>query len=264
MSQTTINFTFTVNNVPTDATSVVLRDAGTTFGVRRTDTLAAVVPAGTAMTRVSAGVYAHAFTDPEPNLAYEYRVEAIHGGNTHRLAGNVAGGAAVDPRSYLTVAAADELAAALPALAAWSAATPPAKARALERASIDVDGAMPYQGRRYDPRQVNQFPRVAYDDAPAAAPGHDPRPTVWDWDAALNAPAVPEDVLLPVVIQADANLAGEREPRLAAQHDGVVYDQTGSVAESYKQTEGPGVTTGLCRAAWVLLRKYRLKSGRIL
>jgi hypothetical protein len=266
MSNTTINFTFTVGGVPTDATSVVLRDAGATFGVRRTDTLAAVVAAGTAMTHVSTGVYAYTFADPEPNLAYHYWVEAVHGGATHRLAGNVAGGAAVAPRAYLTVAAADELGATLPALAAWSAATSPDKARALERASIDVDGAMPYQGRKYDPGQVNQFPRVAYDEPPttgAAGAGGGLPDAVWNWDAALGAAVVPEDVLLAVVLQADANLAGEREPRLAAQHDGVVYDLTGSIAESYKYTQGPGVSTGLCRAAWVLLRKYRLKSGTL-
>ena len=268
MSNTTINFTFTVSNVPTDATSVVLRDAGNTFGVRRRDTLAAVVPAGTAMTHVATGVYAYTFADPEPNLTYHYWVEAVHGGATHRLEGTVAGGAAVNPRSYLTVAAADELAATLPALAAWSAATSPNKATALERASIDVDGAMPYQGRKYDPAQVNQFPRVPYDgDAPASAAlvvDGNGSASVWDWDASLNEAVVPEDVLLAVVLQADANLAGEREPRLAAQHDGVVYDLTGSVAESYKHTQGPGVYTGLSRAAWVLLRKYRLKSGKIL
>lgn len=267
MSNTTINFTFTVGNVPTDATSVVLRDAGNAFGVRRLDTLATVVPAGTAMTRVSTGVYAYTFADPEPNLTYHYWVEAVYGGATHRLEGTAAGGAAVDPRSYLTVAAADELAATLPTLAAWSAATSPNKARALERASIDVDGAMPYQGRKYDPAQVNQFPRVPYDNSPPnAAPvvGGSGSASVWDWDASLNEAVAPEDVLLAVVLQADANLAGEREPRLSAQHDGVVYDLTGSVAESYKYTQGPGVSTGLCRAAWVLLRKYRLKSGKIL
>lgn len=270
MSNTTINFTFTVGGVPTDATSVVLRDEAAVFGVRRTDTLATVVPAGTAMTHVSTGVYAYTFADPEPNLAYHYWVEAVHGGATHRLEGKVAGGASVSPRSYLTVAAADELAATLPALAAWSAATSPDKALALERASIDIDGAMPYQGRKYDAEQVNQFPRVAYDDGagagpPSAAPaGAFSPPVVWDWDAALSAAAVPEDVLLAVVLQADANLAGQREPRLAAQHDGVVYDLTGSIAESYKYNRGPGVSTGLCRAAWVLLRKYRLKGGKVL
>lgn len=265
MSTTTISFTFTVNNVPTDATSVVLRDAGAAFGVRRTDTSATVVAAGTAMTRLSAGVYAHAFTDPAANLIYHYWVEAVHGGATHRLEGNAAGGAAVGGHAYLTVAAGDSLAATLPALTAWSAADAPTKARALERASLDVDEAMPYQGRKYDLSQVNQFPRVPYDDAlVGAAAGGSAPPSVWDWDAERNAATVPDDVLLAVVVQADANLAGEREPRLSAQHDGVVYDLTGSVAESYKQTEGPGVATGLCRPAWMLLRKYRLKSGRVL
>jgi hypothetical protein len=167
--------------------------------------------------------------------------------------------------AYLTTVEADALAATLPTLTAWSAATAGNKAKALERASLDVDNAMSYQGRKYASDQVNQFPRVPYDDPPAS-PGfdQDPRAGVWDWDADANEPVVPEDVLVAVLFQADTVLAADREPRLAAQHDGAVYDQTGSVAESYKQTEGPGVTTGLCRAAWILLRKYRLKCGKLL
>jgi hypothetical protein len=166
---------------------------------------------------------------------------------------------------YLTSIEADALAATLPTMTAWTAASSGNKTKALLRASLDVDNAMPWQGRKYASDQSNQFPRVPYDDPPGT-PGfdHDPRASVWDWDADANEPVVPEDVLLAVLLQADTILAGDREPRLAAQHDGVVYDQTGSVAESYKQTEGPGVTTGLCRASWVLLRKYRLKSGRLL
>ena len=167
--------------------------------------------------------------------------------------------------SYLTSTEADALAATLPTLTAYSAASSGNKTKALLRASLDVDNAMPYQGRRYASDQTNQFPRVPYDDPPGSAGfDRDPRASVWDWDADANEPVVPVDVLLAVLLQADTVLAGDREPRLAAQHDGVVYDQTGSVAESYKQTEGPGVTTGLCRAAWVLLRKYRLKSGSLL
>jgi hypothetical protein len=166
---------------------------------------------------------------------------------------------------YLTTSEADALAATIPALAAWSAATSDEQSRALARATIDVDNAMPYQGRRYAGDQERQFPRVPYDDPPGTPGfGREPRSGVWDWDEGANAAVVPEDVRLAVLLQADAILAGEREPRLAAQHDGVVYDQTGSLAESYKQTNGPGVTTGLCRAAWVLLRKYRVKSGRVL
>ena len=166
--------------------------------------------------------------------------------------------------SYLTPTAADALAADLPDLPAWVAATTDEKSAALVRATLDVDNAMPYQGRKYDPGQARAFPRCPYDDSPGLA-GFDgsPREEVWDWDTGASAAVTPEDVELAVLFQAEAILAGERESRISAQHDGIVYDQIGSVAESYKQTQGPGVTTGLCRAAWVLMRKYRLKSGRM-
>lgn len=167
--------------------------------------------------------------------------------------------------SYLTPAEADAIAATLPALAAWTAASSPEKTTALERASLDVDNAMPYQGRKYASDQVNQFPRIPFDDLPGGSGfDADPRAGVWDWDTNANQAVVPPAVLAAVLVQADANLSGARDARLAAQHDGVVYDQTGSVAESYKLTKAPGVTTGLCRTAWVLLRKYRLKSGKLL
>ena len=170
---------------------------------------------------------------------------------------------------YLTVAEADALAATVPALTAWSAADAAAKTKSLARASADVDAAMPYQGRKFDPAQALQFPRVAYDSpaAPPAAAGQPGAPVpevVWDWDATTNQAVVPRDVKLAVVYQADAVLAGAREPRLSNQHDGVVYALTGSLAESYKRTTGPGVTTGLSRPAWMLVRKYRVKGGRIL
>ncbi len=165
---------------------------------------------------------------------------------------------------YLTAGAADTLAATLPGLDAWAGATAGAKAAAIARATIDVDNAMPYQGRKYDAGQANAFPRVPYDEPSGSAEFGVAPPGVWDWDAGAGEAVTPEDVLVAVLFQADAILAGEREPRVSAQHDGVVYDQTGSVAESYKLTQGPGVSTGLCRAAWVLLRKYRVKSGKML
>ena len=170
--------------------------------------------------------------------------------------------------SYLGVGPADELAVSLPDLASWNAASAAAKAAALNQASADVDAAMPYQGRPYDPAQPLQFPRVAEDPAPGARPGAPdgtvPGAVVWDWDAATNAPVVPREVKLATLFQADAILSGSREPRLSAQHDGVTYEVTGSLAESYRQTRGPGVGTGLCRKAWVLVRQYRLRSGRLL
>ena len=80
---------------------------------------------------------------------------------------------------------------------------------------------------------------------------------VWDWDSATHQPVVPRDVKLAVLFQADSLLANAASRGLA-QHDGVVYQLTGTLAESYKQTPGPGVRTGLC-LAWVMLRKYRLR-----
>ena len=267
MSTTTIQFSFLVDGVPTNATSVALRDPADTFGVRRTDTLAAVVAAGTAMANQSPGVYAHAFTDPEAGLTYNYWVEAVYDGATYRFERNQSGPGAASGQSYLDVTDADALAATVPALAAWSAATTDQKTRALRQATSDVDAAMAYQGRRYAADQALEFPRVAADgsSSPSAAccPPADGS-TVWDWDPTAAAAVVPRDVRLAVLYQADSVLAGEREPRIAAQHDGVVYDLTGTLAESYKQTTGPGVRTGLARRAYTLMRKYRLRGGRLL
>src|SRR5215204_3917408 len=130
--------------------------------------------------------------------------------------------------SYLEVAEADELASTFPGLAAWTAATQAAKGAALNQASADVDGAMPYQGRAYEESQSRQFPRVAYEsaslapgDAATATAGAAPGRVVWDWDFATNQAVVPLDVKLAVLHQADAILAGTREPRIALQHDGV-------------------------------------------
>jgi hypothetical protein len=160
---------------------------------------------------------------------------------------------------YVDVAEADELAAALPELAAYRAASGEAKAAALDQATLDVDAAMPYQGRKLDPDQPREFPR-AFGDRGRGLP--DP-PFVWDWDPAARVAVVRDAVRRATLYQADAILAGHREARLSAQHDGVVYELTGALAESYKATPGAGVWTGLCRRAWVLVRKYRLQGGRL-
>src|SRR5688572_14600986 len=138
MSTTTIGFNFKVNGVLTDATSVVLRDPGAAFGVRRKDTLAAVVASGTAVPRTSLGTYSYAFTDPAGGLAYNYWVEAVFSGATYRFEKETSQPASAAAVSYLTVVDADLLAAMLPALTAWPAADAAAKAKALERASSEV------------------------------------------------------------------------------------------------------------------------------
>lgn len=161
---------------------------------------------------------------------------------------------------YLTLADADSLAAMLPELSAYKAATDDAREAALRQATLDVDAAMPYQGRRYDPDQPREFPRRDADSVHVAAS----TASIWDWDADTAAAIVPPAVRRATLWQADAILAGVREPRLSAQHDGVVYVQTETTAESYKSAPGVGLPTGLCRRAWLLLRRYRLKGGSLL
>ncbi|MDB5297267.1 MAG: hypothetical protein JWO31_3250 [Phycisphaerales bacterium] len=145
---------------------------------------------------------------------------------------------------YLDVSAATALAALLPGLAAFKAAAEAEQATALALATSDIDAAMPYQGCRADPDQHREFPRA--DDDGAEVPA-----------------GVPDAVRLATLHQADSILAGVREPRLDAQHDGVVYALDTPRAESYKATPGPGVPTGLCRRAWALVRRYRLRGGRL-
>ncbi|HEX8915989.1 MAG TPA: DnaT-like ssDNA-binding protein [Humisphaera sp.] len=164
--------------------------------------------------------------------------------------------------AYLDVAGGDDLAAALPDLTAYRSADAGEKAAALLQASDDVDAAMPYQGRRFDPRQPREFPRWVDAGAAGGIASAGPE-TVWAWDAGAAVAVVPADVRRATLYQADSILAGTREARLSAQHDGVVYELTGGLAESYKATPGPGVPTGLCRRAWAILRRYRTRGGRL-
>jgi hypothetical protein len=84
MSQTTIDFNFRVNGTLTDVTAVTLSNAGGTFGVRRTDTLATVVADNTALTKNSTGRYAYTFTNPAEDITLNYWIEYVYGGNTFR------------------------------------------------------------------------------------------------------------------------------------------------------------------------------------
>lgn len=80
----TLTFSHRVDGTLTNATSVVLSDPTGTYGVRRTDTSATVVADGTAMTNASTGVYTYVLTEPAAALTYQYYVEWVYGGLTHR------------------------------------------------------------------------------------------------------------------------------------------------------------------------------------
>ena len=90
----TIQEKFTIDGVLTDVTSVLLSDPDGTYGVKRDDTSAVVVADGTAMTKVSTGVYRHTFAEPALGLEYTYWVEWTYGGETYHDEHTVTGASA--------------------------------------------------------------------------------------------------------------------------------------------------------------------------
>lgn len=92
MSSTLLTFKFKQGGVLTDATSVSLSDSTGTYGVRRTDTLASVVAANTAMTHAGTGLYTYTFTDPAAGLEYQWVAKVVYGGVTSYFGFTAAGG----------------------------------------------------------------------------------------------------------------------------------------------------------------------------
>lgn len=85
MGTRTIRRTWKVEGVLTDVTTAKLSDPTGTYGVKRDDTDAVVVAAGTAMTKVSTGTYEYSFTEPAEGLAYTAYVEFVYGGATYHI-----------------------------------------------------------------------------------------------------------------------------------------------------------------------------------
>lgn len=81
MPERTISQTFKVGGVLTNATSAKLSDPTSTYGIRRTDTLATVVADNTSMTNSSTGVYQYTFTALS-GVAYTAYVEFVYDGDT--------------------------------------------------------------------------------------------------------------------------------------------------------------------------------------
>jgi hypothetical protein len=143
------------------------------------------------------------------------------------------------------------------------------KADLITQASIDIDRAMRYQGRRYDTiRQVTEFPRVSYEPSNAILPntgaagipgGSAFGSTIWDVDPVTLNIVIPSRVLQAVIHQANY-LAGGENSQVTDQFIGVTSQGTGSLHRSYGKSKA--LETGLCRRAYQVMQFYRLTSGR--
>lgn len=97
-------FTLKIDGVLTDLDTLpLLSSPSGTFGVKRLDTDATVVPNDTVMPRESVGRYVYNLGEPAPGLDYEYWVEWVYQGATNRTkfviaqTGVGSGGPPVDP-----------------------------------------------------------------------------------------------------------------------------------------------------------------------
>jgi len=93
MATRVIRRSWKVDGVLTDPTTVKLSDPTGTYGVKRDDTDAVVVADGTAMTKVSTGVYEYSFTDIV-GIEYTAYVEIVYDGATHHFEHDIAARAA--------------------------------------------------------------------------------------------------------------------------------------------------------------------------
>lgn len=100
MASTTIKFDLEIDGVATNPTSIVFRDAGGTYGVKRQDTDASVVAIDTALTNSSTGSYYYTFTDPAVNLTYDYAIQYVYDGETYTEAKTISGGVSASDNVY--------------------------------------------------------------------------------------------------------------------------------------------------------------------
>ena len=153
--------------------------------------------------------------------------------------------------SYLDVAAADALAPTLHGLSAWASASDADKLAALATATARLD-SLRWQGRRLDAAQPLAFPRVPYDGR-----------EVWGRDRGDGTHDAPLAVRQACLLEADALLAG-RAAVLARRDAGLLSQSAGPVSESYAAIDPLTGLPALCESAALLIRRYRLRTGRIL
>jgi hypothetical protein len=88
---TTLRLTTKIGGALADLTSVALSDkpagGSPTYGIRRTDTGAVVVAAGTPVPNVDTGLYEYEFAAAD-GVPYEYRMAAVYGGETFITGGS--------------------------------------------------------------------------------------------------------------------------------------------------------------------------------
>ncbi len=85
MPNLTIRKTWNVNGTPANPDSIVLSDPTGAYGIRRDDTGAVIVAAGTPMTQVATGVFEYTVTGVDAGTTYTAWIAIVYGGETYRF-----------------------------------------------------------------------------------------------------------------------------------------------------------------------------------
>jgi hypothetical protein len=175
--------------------------------------------------------------------------------------------------AYLSVSDARALAATLPLMTKVIAQTDDDLGMLLLLASVNIDTAMRYQGRKFDLTQVREFPRVAYGSLarprylPPFAPGSvfSADTIIWDWDSDANAPVVPDTVKIACLFQVAWILQPQYAKRLESIRSGLAAQGIATASEALQSpAAAAGTMTGLSDRASRMLDQYRLKTGAML
>jgi len=211
--------------------------------------------------------------DPAPGIVYNYTYQITWpgGAQTPVLNGSIPGGD--DLLRYMELGEALRRSRPMFGLPHWKRASLVDKYAALAQATHDVEHGLRFQGRKYIVDQVLEFPRVPWESSnPNQYPNTGPvawlrGDRIWDWSMELNQAIVPVRVKEAVLVQANSVLQGSRAKRAEQISQGLKGQRAGALSEEYAMESGAGdgpVGNVLCRAAFQLLRDYRLRSGRLL
>lgn len=267
MADLLIRRTIKIGGVLTDADSPpVLRDPTAAFGMRRADTLAIVVAAGTALTKVATGVYERTVTDLVVGVTYTYWIETAIKGQPTRVEKSYTPAAATTLPSMLTVERAKALIADLPDVPKAAALSDANLAKRLAICSRRVNTAHRWQGRKYDRTQTWEFPRVLHGtwDQLGEFAGVVDYDDVADWDYATSAAIIPLDVELAVIYEIESHEDGSMARVLGKIASGISAQSTGGLSVTYNTAMFAGGRPRLSPRAEQLVSRFILTSGGLL
>ena len=81
----TIRKTWNVDGTPANPTSIVLRDPTAAYGIKRDDTGAVIVAAGTALSQVATGVFEYTVPGVDAGTTYTAWIEIVYAGETYHF-----------------------------------------------------------------------------------------------------------------------------------------------------------------------------------